>query len=53
MDTGRAFHKAWPAIENALDPVIFIRGTANIFEFVERRYFAHICKTSKLARYAG
>ena len=52
--TGRAFHKAGPDIEKALDPVlVFIRGTTNLFEFVERRYFEHFGRTSKSARYAG
>ena len=31
----------------------FIRGTTNLFEFVERRYFENIGRTSKSARYAG
>ena len=43
MGTGRAFHKIVPDIEKALDPVfVFIRGTTNLFEFVERRYFEHV-----------
>ena len=34
----QVFHKAGPDIEKALDPVlVFIRGTTNLFEFVERR----------------
>ena len=41
-------------IEKALDPVlVFIRGTTNLFEFVEHRYFEHFGRTSKSARYAG
>ena len=41
-------------IEKALDPVlVFIRGTTNLFEFVERRYFEHFGRTSKSAKYAG
>ena len=48
------FYKAGPDIEKALDPVlVFIRGTTNLFEFVERRYFEHFGRTSKSARYAG
>ena len=44
---GRAFHKARPDIEKALDPVfVFICGTTNLFIFVGHR-------TSKSARYAG
>ena len=51
IGTGRAFHKAGPDIEKALDPVlVFIRGTTNLFEFVERRYFEHFGRTSKSAR---
>ena len=35
----QAFHKAGPDIEKALDPVlVFIKGTTNQFELVERRY---------------
>ena len=50
IGTGRA----GPDIEKALDPVlIFIRGTTNLFEFVERRYFEHFRRTSRSARYAG
>ena len=42
IGTGRAFHKTGPDLEKALDPVlVFIRGTTNLFEFVERRYFEH------------
>ena len=52
IGTGRAFQKAGPDIEKALDPV-FIRGTTNLFELVERRYFEHFGRTSKSARYAG
>ena len=53
-DTGRVFPKAGLNIEKALDPVlVFIRGTTNLFEFVERRYFEHFGRTSKSARYAG
>ena len=51
--TGRAFHKAGPDIEKALDQVlVFIRGTTNLFEFVERRYFELFGRTSEAARYA-
>ena len=51
MDIARVFHKAGPDIENALDPIlIFIRGTTNLFEFVERTYFEHFGRTSKSAR---
>ena len=40
--TGKAFHKAGPHIENALDPdLVFLRETTNLFEFMERRYFEH------------
>ena len=54
IGTGRAYHKAGPDIEKALDPVlVFIRGTTNLFELVERRYFEHFGRTSKSARYAG
>ena len=54
IGTGRAFHKAGPDIEKALDPVlVFIRETTNLFELVERRYFEHFGRTSKSARYAG
>ena len=54
IGTGRAFHKAGPDIEKALDPVlVFIRGTTNLFELVERRYFEHFGRTSKSARCAG
>ena len=50
IGTGRAFHKAGPDIEKVLDPVlIFIRGTTNLFELVERRYFKHFGRTSKSA----
>ena len=45
---------AGPDIEKALDPVlVVIRGTTNLFELVERRYFEHFGRTSKSARYAG
>ena len=48
------FHKAGPDIEKALDPVlVFKRGTKNVFELVERRYFEHFGQTKKSARYAG
>ena len=48
IGTGRAFHKAGPDIEKALDPVlVFIRGTTNLFELVE-----HFGRTSKSVRYA-
>ena len=51
MGTGRAFHKAGPDIENALDPVlVFIRGTTNLYESVERRYFEHFARPSESAR---
>ena len=54
MGTGRAFHKAGPDIEKALNPVlVFISGTTNLFKLVERRYFEHFGRTSKSARYAG
>ena len=54
MCAGRVFHKAGPDIEKTLDPVfVFIWGTINLFEFVERRYFQHVVRTSKSARYAG
>ena len=47
-------HKAGPDIEKALNPVlVFIRGTTNLFEFVEHRYFEHFGRTSKSARYTG
>ena len=43
--------EAGSAIEKALDHVlVFIRGTTNIFESVERRYFEHSGRTSKSAR---
>ena len=42
IDTGRAFYKAGPDIVKAQDPVlVFIRGTTNLWIFVERRYFEH------------
>ena len=42
IGTGRVFQKAGPDIEKALDPVlVFIRGTTNLFEFVESRYYEH------------
>ena len=51
IGTGRAFHKAGPDIEKALDPVlVFIRGTAHLFEFMERRYFEQV---SQPHNYAG
>ena len=51
--TGRAFHEAGPHIKKALDTVlVFIRGTTNLFEFVERKYFEFFGRTSKAARYA-
>ena len=54
MGTGRAFHKAEPNMEKVLDPVfVFIQGTTNLFESVERRYCEHFGRTSKSARYAG
>ena len=41
--------QAGPDIEKALDPVlVFIRGTTNLFEFVE-----HFGRTSKSVRYAS
>ena len=50
IGTGRA----GPDIEKALDPdLVLIRGTTNLFEFVERRYFEDFGRTSKSARYAG
>ena len=53
IGTGKAFHKAGPDIEKALDPVlVFIRGTTNLFELVERRYFEHFGRASKSAKYA-
>ena len=48
--------QAGPDIEKDLDPVlVFIQGTTNLFEFVERKYFEHFGRTSrpKSARYAG
>ena len=46
--------QAGPDIENALDPVlVFIRGTTNLFEFVEHRYFEYFGRKSKSATYAG
>ena len=46
--------QAGPDIEKALDPVlVFIRGTTNLFEFAERRYFEHFGRASKSARAAG
>ena len=52
--TSRAFQKAVLDIEKALDPVVvFIRGTTNLFEFVERGYFEHFGRASKSVRYAG
>ena len=54
MGTGRTFHEDGPVMKKALDPVLaFIRGTTNLFEFVERRCFEHFVRTSKSARYAG
>ena len=54
IGTSRAFHKVGPDIEKALDPVlVFIRGTTNLFEFVERRHFEHFRRASKSVRYAG
>ena len=48
IGTGRAFNKAGPDTEIAVDPVlVFIRGTTNLFEFVERRYFEHFGQTSQ------
>ena len=39
-DTGRALNTAGPDIEKSLEPVLVcIRGTTNLFKFVERRYF--------------
>ena len=41
-------YKAGPDIEKALDPVfVLIFFTANLFEFVERRYLEHFIRTSK------
>ena len=51
IGTGKAFHKAGPNIEKALDPdpgLFFIRGRTNLFEFVERRYFVHFGRTSRV-----
>ena len=54
MGTGRAFHKAGPAMEKDIDPVlVFIWGTKNVFKFVKRRYFEHSGRKSKSVRYAG
>ena len=40
--------------EKTFDPVlVFIRGTTHLFEFVERRYFENVGRTSKSAKYAG
>ena len=37
-----------PDKEKALDPVyVFIRGTTNIFDFVERRNLDHFGRSSK------
>ena len=42
IGTDSAFHKTGPDVEKALDPIlVFKRGTTNLFEFVERRYFEH------------
>ena len=42
--------EAGPDIEKAPDPVlVFIRGTTNLFELVERRYFEDFGRTSKSA----
>ena len=54
MCKGRAFYKAGPDIEKALDLVLFYyTGNNKLFEFVECRYFQHFGRTSKSARYAG
>ena len=54
IGTDRSFHKAGPDIEKALGPVlVFIRGTTNLYEFVERRYLKRFGRASMLARYAG
>ena len=45
-----AHQKAGPDIERAFVAVfVFILGTTNLFEFVERRYFEHFGRTSKSA----
>ena len=37
IGTGRAFHKAGPDIEKALDPIlVFIRGTTKLYGFYSR-----------------
>ena len=36
-----------------LDPRVLIRGTTNLIEVVERRYFKHFGRTSESARYGG
>ena len=54
MGTGRAFHKTGPDIEKALDPVLFLkRGTTNLLEFEESKYFENFGRSSKLCRCAG
>ena len=54
MGICRAFHKAGPDIEKAIDPVLVsIRGTANLFYFVDHRYFEHFGRTSNSAECAG
>ena len=48
IDTGRAFHKAGTAMENAFDPVVlvFVRGTKNLFE--SQRYMGCLLEFEKL-----
>ena len=42
------FHKVGPDIEKVLDPfLVFMRGTTDLFEFVECRYFEHFDRTSQ------
>ena len=42
---------AGPDIEKALDPVlVFIRGTTNQFESVERRYFEHFWPNKQVSQ---
>ena len=54
IGTGKVLHTAGPDVEKSLDPVfVFIRGTTNLFKFVEHRYFEHFGRTRKSARYAG
>ena len=40
------FYQAGPDLEKALEPVlVFTRGTTNLFEVVERKYFEHFGRT--------